>query len=222
MTLPDVVGADVLETERAEARRDPFAARLLGAGRRRDLRERDLGAEDRARRAAASRARAGARRANRSAVVAEEVTSRALMRYLSPVADPWRKVRRDASDAHAPHRAASADHHVTSAMSDYRRPKLGRNVIALAAVSFLTDVSSEMIYPLLPVFLTTVLGANASFIGAIEGAAETTAALLKLASGWWSDRVREAQAARGRGLRASRRSMRPLVAIATSAVAGAR
>jgi len=70
------------------------------------------------------------------------------------------------------------------------RPKLGRNVIALAAVSFLTDVSSEMIYPLLPVFLTTVLGANASFIGAIEGAAETTAALLKLASGWWSDRIR--------------------------------
>ena len=63
--------------------------------------------------------------------------------------------------------------------------------MALAAVSFLTDVSSEMIYPLLPVFLTTVLGANASFIGAIEGAAETTAALLKLASGWWSDRVRK-------------------------------
>jgi MFS family permease len=71
------------------------------------------------------------------------------------------------------------------------RPRLGRNVMALAAVSFLTDVSSEMIYPLLPVFLTTVLGANASFIGAIEGAAETTAALLKLASGWWSDRVRK-------------------------------
>ena len=51
------------------------------------------------------------------------------------------------------------------------QPKLGRNVMALSAVSFLTDVSSEMIYPLLPVFLTTVLGANASFIGAIEGAA---------------------------------------------------
>ena len=69
-------------------------------------------------------------------------------------------------------------------MSDTDQPKLGRNVFALSAVSFLTDVSSEMIYPLLPVFLTTVLGANASFIGAIEGAAETTAALLKLASGW--------------------------------------
>ena len=50
------------------------------------------------------------------------------------------------------------------------RPRLGRNVISLGAVSFLTDVSSEMIYPLLPVFLTTVLGADAAFVGAIEGA----------------------------------------------------
>ena len=46
-----------------------------------------------------------------------------------------------------------------------------------------------MIYPLLPIFLAGVLGANASFIGAIEGAAETTASLLKLLSGWWSDKV---------------------------------
>jgi len=59
----------------------------------------------------------------------------------------------------------------------------------LGAVSFFTDASTEMIYPLLPVFLSGVLGANASFIGAIEGAAESTAALLKVASGWWSDRV---------------------------------
>jgi MFS family permease len=72
-----------------------------------------------------------------------------------------------------------------------RSTRLGRNVYALAAVSFFTDVSSEMIYPLLPVFLTSVLGASAGFIGAIEGAAESTAALLKLASGWWSDRVRK-------------------------------
>jgi MFS family permease len=70
-----------------------------------------------------------------------------------------------------------------------QRPRLGRNVVALAAVSFLTDVASDMTYPLLPVFLATVLGASATAVGAIEGAAETTAALLKLASGWWSDRV---------------------------------
>ena len=69
-------------------------------------------------------------------------------------------------------------------------PKLARNVIILGAVSFLTDVSSEMIYPLLPVFLGTVLGASATSIGLIEGMAESVAALLKFASGWWSDRVK--------------------------------
>ena len=64
-------------------------------------------------------------------------------------------------------------------------------MVALGGVSFLTDVATEMIYPLLPLFLSTVLGANASFIGAIEGTAESIAALLKLASGWWSDKVRK-------------------------------
>lgn len=73
--------------------------------------------------------------------------------------------------------------------TDAPKPKLGRNILGLSAVSFFTDVSTEMIYPLLPVFLASVLGANASFIGAIEGVAETTASLLKLASGWWSDKV---------------------------------
>lgn len=94
--------------------------------------------------------------------------------------------------------------------------KLGRNVYALAAVSFFTDVSSEMIYPLLPVFLTSVLGAGAGFIGAIEGAAESVAALLKLASGWWSDRVqkRKTFVVAGYSLASV---VRPLVAIAQSA-----
>jgi MFS family permease len=69
------------------------------------------------------------------------------------------------------------------------RQTLGRNVLALGTVSFFTDVASEMMYPLLPAFLASVLGASASFIGVIEGAAESVAALLKLASGWWSDRV---------------------------------
>ena len=70
------------------------------------------------------------------------------------------------------------------------RSKLGRNVIGLGAVSLFTDISTEMIYPLLPIFLAGVLGANASFIGAIEGVAETTASVLKLLSGWWSDKVK--------------------------------
>ncbi|HEY7214597.1 MAG TPA: MFS transporter [Thermoanaerobaculia bacterium] len=67
--------------------------------------------------------------------------------------------------------------------------RLGRNVFALAAVSLFTDIASEMTYPLLPLFLSSVLGASATAVGGIEGAAESTAALLKLASGWWSDRV---------------------------------
>jgi hypothetical protein len=50
-------------------------------------------------------------------------------------------------------------------------------VITLGLVSLFTDFSSEMIYPLLPVFLTTVLGAGAASLGVIEGVAETTAAL---------------------------------------------
>jgi MFS family permease len=94
--------------------------------------------------------------------------------------------------------------------------RLDRNVYALAAVSFFTDVSSEMIYPLLPVFLTTVLGVGAGFIGAIEGAAESVAALLKLASGWWSDRVRKRKAFVVAGYTLAS-VVRPLVAIAQSA-----
>jgi MFS family permease len=62
-------------------------------------------------------------------------------------------------------------------------------VLGLGAVSFFTDASTEMIYPLLPVFLAGALGANASFIGAIEGAAESVASLLKVVTGGWSDRI---------------------------------
>ena len=85
----------------------------------------------------------------------------------------------------------------------------------LAAVSFLTDVSSEMIYPLLPVFIGTVLGASATSIGLIEGAAESTAALLKFASGWWSDRLgrRKPLIVAGYGLAGA---VRPLIALAHS------
>lgn len=67
--------------------------------------------------------------------------------------------------------------------------RLPPTVIALGFVSLLTDLSSEMIYPLLPIFLTEVLGAGAVALGLIEGVAESTAAVLKLLSGVWSDRV---------------------------------
>jgi MFS family permease len=93
---------------------------------------------------------------------------------------------------------------------------MGRNVYVLSVVSFLNDVSTDMIYPLIPVFLTTVLGAGAGFVGAIEGAAESTAALLKLASGWWSDRMRRRKPLVVVGY-AIAAALRPLVAIAHSA-----
>lgn len=63
------------------------------------------------------------------------------------------------------------------------------NVKALGVVSLLGDVASEMIYPLMPVFVTVTLGASATVLGAIEGLADSTSSLLKLASGWWADRV---------------------------------
>ena len=73
-----------------------------------------------------------------------------------------------------------------------------------------------MIYPLLPLFLSTVLGASASFIGVIEGAAESTAALLKLASGWWSDKLKKRKplVVLGYGIAAF---VRPFTAIAQTA-----
>ena len=54
----------------------------------------------------------------------------------------------------------------------------------------LTDISTEMIFPLFPLFTVEVLGASAAAIGLIEGIAESTASLLKVASGWWSDKIR--------------------------------
>ncbi|HRC86078.1 MAG TPA: MFS transporter, partial [Thermoanaerobaculia bacterium] len=64
-----------------------------------------------------------------------------------------------------------------------------RTVVALGVVSLFADLSSEMVYPLLPLFLSTVLGAGALALGLIEGVAESTASLVKLLSGRWSDRL---------------------------------
>jgi MFS family permease len=64
-----------------------------------------------------------------------------------------------------------------------------RNVKALGVVSLLTDASSEMVYPVLPLFLANVLGAPVTAIGVIESVAEATASFLKAGSGWLSDRV---------------------------------
>jgi MFS family permease len=89
------------------------------------------------------------------------------------------------------------------------------NVLILGLVSFLTDVSSEMIYPLLPLFVTTVLGAGPAFLGMIEGIAESTAALFKLLSGVISDRSKGRKSLVLAGYFLSSLS-RPLMAIAGS------
>lgn len=65
---------------------------------------------------------------------------------------------------------------------------LTRNVRVLSAVSFLQDTASELLYPLLPIYLTTVLGAPPAVVGAIEGAAEGAASMTKVAVGPLGDR----------------------------------
>jgi len=65
---------------------------------------------------------------------------------------------------------------------------MNRTVVALGAVSLLTDAASEMVIPLLPTFLVTVLGGSALAIGWIEGVADAVSSVLKLLSGRWSDR----------------------------------
>lgn len=66
---------------------------------------------------------------------------------------------------------------------------LPRNVWVVTLTSFLTDISSEMVFNLLPLFLAGSLGVRTNVIGVIEGVADTTASLLKVFSGWWSDRL---------------------------------
>lgn len=68
--------------------------------------------------------------------------------------------------------------------------QLPRNVWAVSLTSFFMDVSSEMVINVLPLFLSNVLGVRTNIIGLIEGIAEATASILKLFSGWLSDRMR--------------------------------
>ena len=65
------------------------------------------------------------------------------------------------------------------------------NVILIGVISFLTDASSEMIVPILPLFLTEAFAAPMVVIGLIEGAAESTASILKAVSGVWSDKMKK-------------------------------
>jgi MFS family permease len=95
----------------------------------------------------------------------------------------------------------------------YRR--LPKNVFVISVISLLNDASSEIIYPLLPLFLTTTLGASPKVIGLIEGAAESVSSLLKLFAGYFSDKR-----GRRKGLVVFGYSLanfvRPLIGFATS------
>ena len=79
---------------------------------------------------------------------------------------------------------------------DAQKPRvfgLSRNVVSMGVVSFLNDLSSDMIYPFIPIFLTSVLGAGAGFIGLVEGIADATASVCKFFSGRMSDRAQSDQ-----------------------------
>jgi MFS family permease len=95
------------------------------------------------------------------------------------------------------------------------RQGLTRNVVILGIVSMLNDTASEMIYPLLPVFLTSVLGAGPAALGVIEGVAESTASFLKLYSGYLSDRMKRRKGWIVAGYALSN-VIRPLIAVAGS------
>lgn len=72
-----------------------------------------------------------------------------------------------------------------------RRPWLTRNLKIVSLVSLLQDAASELLYPIVPILLTTVLGAPAAVVGAIEGIAEGVAAVTKVLAGRFSDRWRK-------------------------------
>lgn len=92
--------------------------------------------------------------------------------------------------------------------------RLPRNVFSISLVSLFNDASSEIIYPVLPLFLALTLGATRAQIGLIEGAAESLSGLLKLFSGYFSDRLgrRKGMVVFGYGLASV---ARPLIGLAT-------
>jgi len=92
---------------------------------------------------------------------------------------------------------------------------LDPGVVTLGWVSFLTDFASDMIYPLLPDFLTRRLGAGPAVLGLIEGVAEATSSLTKLFAGWWSDRTRRRKPLVVAGYSIAT-LVRPLIGLATA------
>src|SRR5215212_9635094 len=93
--------------------------------------------------------------------------------------------------------------------------RLPKNVVWISLVSLLNDASSEIIYPMLPAFLALALGASPKAIGVVEGVAESVSSLLKLVSGYLSDKTgrRKGLVVFGYGLASV---VRPLLALATT------
>jgi MFS family permease len=79
--------------------------------------------------------------------------------------------------------------HVNTQDADRLPAGLPRNIWTLSIASFLTDVSTDMVVHLIPLFLANALGARTLAVGMVEGVAETTSSLLKIISGRWSDRM---------------------------------
>jgi len=101
-------------------------------------------------------------------------------------------------------------------MKNKARTKLPGQVKSLGLVSFFNDMASEMIVPLMPMFVTSVLGLGPHILGIMEGTAETTASVFKFVSGWWSDRLRKRKGLAVIGYALSC-VLRPLMGLATVA-----
>ncbi len=93
--------------------------------------------------------------------------------------------------------------------------KKNRNVIFLGLTSLFTDISSEMMFPILPLFLSSTLGLNKAFIGLIQGIAEGTSSILKFVSGYISDKVKKRKAIVTLGYTLSNLS-KPLLSMVTN------
>lgn len=100
---------------------------------------------------------------------------------------------------------------------NFRRyfPGLTKNTFLLAATSFFGDISTEMLYPVMPIFLTTVIGAPVSIVGIVEGVAQGTQYSVQGLSGWLADRFRRKKplALFGYGLSAA---VKPLIGLSAS------
>src|SRR4051812_40071507 len=109
-----------------------------------------------------------------------------------PTASPsWRDARRSAPEAASRtwNRQTESVTQTAESGRGRRRPQwITRNVVVLSWVSLLQDAASELLYPVLPIFLTAVLGAPAAVVGLIEGLAEAAASLTRLVAGRLADR----------------------------------